>query len=215
MEQSMTYENLRKKNKTNENEIITLKQNLKSLHNNLDRAEKHHLTHVALTECVDHILRQPAFIYIARNIFDKCKGILEARAGFVALIHHSGKYLEVLHLDKGGLPSTVDYDSLLPIRGFRKEVIQRKVPQFCNDFKKSKWWRLLPKGHVHLENVLFAPIVLDQVSVGLLGFANKKNDFDDDDIRIVSSFAKLAALSLSNSKAWQVMKEKKGNHKAA
>ena len=215
MEQSMTYENLRKKNKTNEKEIIALKQNLESLHNNLDRTEKHHLTHVALTECVDLMLRQPAFVYIARYIFDRCKGILGARAGFVALIHHSGKYLEVLHLDKGGLPSTVDYDSPLPIRGFRKEVIQKKIPLFCNDFKKSKWWRLLPKGHVHLENVLFAPIVIGQVPVGLLGFANKKNNFDEEDIRIISSFAKLSALALSNSKAWQVMQEKKGNHKAA
>jgi transcriptional regulator with GAF, ATPase, and Fis domain len=203
----MIYEEMNKKNITRKEEIVQIKQNLKPLQQDLDETDKHQLTHAAIIQCVELILNHEPFVVTVRNIFTSCKNILNAQAGYVALIDHTGKYFEVLHLDNGGLPSTINYDSPMPIRGLRQEVLQKKAALFCNDFNKSKWMKLLPRGHARLDNVLFAPLVVEQSPVGLLAFANKKAGFDENDLLIATSFAKLSALSLSNSKAWQVMKK--------
>jgi len=203
----MIYEEMNKKNITGKEEIVQIKQNLKPLQQDLDETDKHQLTHAAIIQCVELILNQEPFVVTVRNIFTSCKNILHAQAGYVALIDHTGKYFEVLHLDNGGLPSTINYDSPMPIRGLRQEVLQKKAALFCNDFNKSKWMKLLPRGHARLDNVLFAPLVVEQSPVGLLAFANKKAGFDENDLLIATSFAKLSALSLSNSKAWQMMKK--------
>ena len=206
MKRSMKYEELHEQKHPGKKEIVQIKQDPTPLQKDLNATDKHWLTHAAIIQCVEHILSQQPFVHAVRNIFTQCKNILEAQAGYVALIEQAGKYLEVIHLDSGGLPSTVNYDSPLPIRGFRQEVLQKGVPLFCNDFNKSKWMKLLPRGHAHLDNVLFAPIVVEQFPMGLLAFANKKAGFDESDILIASSFAKLSALSLANSRAWKVMK---------
>lgn len=207
MERSMIYEEMNKKPITRKEEIVQIKQNVKPLQQDLDETDKQQLTYEAIIKCVGLILNHEPFATTVRNIFASCKNILNAQAGYVALIDHTGKYFEVLHLDNGGLPSTINYDSPMPIRGLRQEVLQKKAALICNDFNKSKWMKLLPRGHAKIDNVLFAPLVVEQIPVGLLAFANKKGGFDKNDILIASSFAKLSELSLSNSKAWRVMKK--------
>ena len=213
MARPLTYKELEKSNIATEKELLQLKQHMDLLQTSLTATERHFHTHEAVVECVDLLLRQEKFIDIAHDIYSKCKRILDAKAGYVALIDQSGKYLDVLYLDTGGLQCTVNSESSMPIRGLRKETLQKKTTLCCNNFNRSKWLKFLPRGHITLQNVLFAPIVIEQIPVGLLGFANKSKDFDHDDIRIASSFAQLAALALSNSKAWQVMKRKPGRHK--
>lgn len=212
MTRCMTYQELTKQITSSEKEIFQLKQNSQAQDDTHAVSNKHCLTHMAVLECVELILQHHSFVVTAKNIFASCKQIVEAKAGFVALTDHTGKYLEVLHLDTGGLSGAVNCDSPMPIRGFRQEAMNKGMTLCCNTFKKSKWMKLLPKGHVPLNNVLLAPLVIEHASVGLLGFANKQNDFDSDDILIASSFAKLTALALANSKAWLVMNGKIGSH---
>jgi len=66
----------------------------------------------------------------------------------------------------------------------------------------------MPEGHVELNNVLFAPLVLEGKAVGVMGFANKPEDFLDNDVQLASLFANLAAVVLNNSKAKQLWKNK-------
>lgn len=207
MERLMIYEPVNKKNNREKKRATQIKQILKPLqHQSLNEAEKHHSTHVLIVECVELILRNQPYMYTAVNIFKNCKSILGARAGLVALIDRTGKYFDNLHIDSGGMQSAINYETPIPIRGFRQEVLQKGTVQFCNDFGESKWVKLLPEGHVKLQNVLLAPLMIDKTPAGILGFANKNEGFDNIDIHIASSFAKLASLALSNSKAWHVMK---------
>lgn len=214
MTRSLTYQELEKINHENEKKLLHLEQNIKSLQINPAGLEKqkHLMVYDALIECVDFLLNQQKFIDVALIIYNKCKPILGADAGYVALIDQPEKSLDVLHLDTGGLTCTVNPSAPMPIRGLRKVALQKGVAVYCNDFNKSKWLKLLPKGHVKLQNVLFAPIVIDQTPAGLLGFANKPDDFNQDDLYIAASFAKLAALALSNSRAWKYMKKKPDYH---
>jgi len=206
MARALTFKELEKISNDTGKELHQLKQHLNLLQINIAESERHLHTHEALVECVDLLLNKERFINIAHHIYCKCKGILGATSGYVAVVDQSGKCLDVLHLDTGGMKCTVDYEGTMPIRGLRKETLQKKTCMYCNNFNRSKWLKFLPRGHVQLQNVLFAPLVIEDVSVGLLGFANKSKDFDPEDRRIASSFAKLAALALYHSKAWLVMK---------
>ena len=214
MTRSLTYQKIEINNYDNEKKLLQLEQNMKSIKTSPACSQRHLLVYHSLIECVEYFLKQPKFIDVTRTIYNTCKSIIDAQTGFAALVDEQGKCLDILHLDTGGATCTVKSNSSLPIRGLRKETLQKRIPVCCNDFNKSKWLKLLPTGHVKLQNVLFAPIVIDQISVGLLGFANKSEDFTQDDIHIASSFAKLAALALSNSKAWHYMKIKPAYKKA-
>jgi PAS domain S-box-containing protein len=50
-----------------------------------------------------------------------------------------------------------------------------------------------------LENVLFAPLVIDGKAVGLLGLANKPGGFTEHDARIATGFSEFASVALLNS----------------
>jgi GAF domain-containing protein len=211
MARSLTYQELERINYDNEKKLMHLEKNMKSLQTSLTGSQRHFRVYDALVECIDIFLKQQKFIDVSFFIYSKCKSILGTESGFVALVDERENCLEVLHLDTGGAICTVQPSSPMPIRGLRKETLQKGSPLCCNDFSKSKWMKLLPGGHVKLQNVLFAPIVIEKFSVGLLGFANKLENFNQEDIHIASSFAKLTALALSNSKAWHFMKRKHAN----
>ena len=59
---------------------------------------------------------------------------------------------------------------------------------------------ICPAEHVRLENVLFAPIVIEGTVLGLLGLANKPGGFDRSDARVAATFGELAAIGLRNSR---------------
>jgi len=58
----------------------------------------------------------------------------------------------------------------------------------------------MPEGHVRLDNVMFAPLVLEGKTVGLIGLANKPGGFDDGDTRTVSGMAEIASVALLNAR---------------
>ncbi len=65
-----------------------------------------------------------------------------------------------------------------------------------NDFSNSEWVKYMPQGHVRLENVLFAPLLIEGKAVGLLGLSNKPGGFTENDAHLSSTFGELAAIGL-------------------
>jgi hypothetical protein len=88
----------------------------------------------------------------------------------------------------------------MPIRGLRAEAYKRKQAVYDNDFANSQWMQFMPTGHCELRNVLFAPLIIEGQAVGLMGLANKSQDFTDDDARVAGGLAEFAAVSLRNSR---------------
>ena len=160
----------------------------------------------ALLENYRTMLTHLRFIDIARILYDLCSTLIGSKSGYVALLDETSLENEILFLDSGGLPCTVNPDLPMPIRGFRAEAYRNTKEVYHNDFANSEWTALMPEGHVELKNVLFAPLVLEGKAVGVMGFANKPGDFLDSDAQLASLFANLAAVVLNNSKAkklWQ------------
>ena len=154
-----------------------------------------------------HILETQDFAVSARKIFDSCLGLIGAASGYVALLSDDGARNEVLFLESGGLPCTVDPSLPMPIRGLRAEAYRTGRPVYDNAFAASEHALLLPGGHVTLENVMFAPMVLEGRAVGLLGLANKPGGFTDGDARLAAAFGEMAAIALRNSRNLEALKK--------
>ncbi len=161
----------------------------------------------ALLEGARAVLRYKKFEDIARAIFDKCKEMTGATSGYVALLSAAGDENEVLFLDPGGRKCIVDPSLPMPIRGLRETAYRTGKAVCDNNFATSKWWDYLPQGHVSLDNVLFAPLILEGKTVGLIGLANKPGDFDDDDLHIATAFGEFVAIALHNSQTLQRLQD--------
>jgi len=152
------------------------------------------------------ILSGGSFEVIARSLYDCCKSIIGARAGYVALLSPDGTANDVLFLDSGGASCSVDPDLPMPIRGLRSKVYESGKAVYENDFMNSDWVRYMPEGHAALENVLFAPLTLEGKTVGLFGLANKSGGFGDRDAMIATAFGDFAAVALMNSRTMESFK---------
>lgn len=151
------------------------------------------------------ILENRLFKDAARAVFDSCKNLLGAQAGYVALLSADGSENELVFLDAGGLPCSVDPLLPMPIRGLRAEAYRTGKAVFENDFARSPWVRFMPAGHAQLQNVLFAPLRIKGKVVGLLGLANKPSGFTDHDARLAMAFGELAAVALINSRTQEAL----------
>ncbi len=145
------------------------------------------------------LLKHRDFAASARTIFDACKDAIGAQSGYIALLDRHCTDTDVVFLDSGELPCSVDPKLPMPIRGLRAEAYGTGKVVCDNNFPETKWTKFLSGRHVHLENVMFAPLMLEGKAVGLLGLANKPGGFTGNDARVAAAFAEFASIGLLNS----------------
>ena len=172
-----------------------------------DEYERRECEIAALLEASRAVLTHRTFKEAARAIFDEARRITGAQSGYIALLTPDGSENEVLFLESGGLPCTVDPELPMPIRGLRQVAYREKRTVFDNDFAHSKWIQFMPGGHVELRNVMFAPLVIDGETKGLMGLANKDGDFSQRDMEMATAFGEFAALALRNSRTLEQLEE--------
>jgi signal transduction histidine kinase len=178
-----------------------------AMKNALDESKLRQTEISALLEGARAVLTHHEFMDSARSIFDSCKNLIGATAGYIAMISEDGANNEVLFLESGGLPCSVDPNLPMPIRGLRGEVYKTGNALYNNDFTSSEWIKFLPGGHVTIQNVLFAPLAVGGKIVGLLGIANKPGGFTDNDARIASAFGELASVAFLNSRTLESLEK--------
>jgi len=154
----------------------------------------------ALLTSARALLEHREFRESAKRIFDACKELIGATAGYIALLTPEGTENDVLFLDSGGLVCNVDPSLPMPVRGLRAEAYRTGKPVCENAFQGSNWTELLPEGHVCLENVMFSPLLLEGQAVGLLGLANKPGGFNDYDAQLAATFSEFSAIGLLNNR---------------
>ncbi|MDW7771371.1 MAG: GAF domain-containing protein [Desulfobulbaceae bacterium] len=143
----------------------------------------------------------------AQIIFNEACRMTGATSGYVALLSDSGEENEILFLEAGCLPCTVDPGLPMPIRGLRAESYRSGRTVCDNDFMNSEWTGYLPPGHVPLANVMFYPLNIEGRTVGILGHANKQEDFTEEDATLATAFGKIAAIALKNSRLMDQLDE--------
>ena len=186
--------------------ITKYKRGEQALQNALEESQQRQMEISSLLAGSQAVLKHRQFKDTARIIFDSCKNIVRAGAGYIALLSKDGMENEVLFLESGGLPCVVDPSLSMPIRGLRAEVYKLREAVYENDFAISEWTRYLPIGHVRLDNVLFAPLIIEGQVIGLLGLANKPGGFTENDARLASAFGEFAAVALFNSRTLESLR---------
>jgi signal transduction histidine kinase/chaperonin cofactor prefoldin len=159
----------------------------------------------ALLKATRAVLEHRDFLGAAQAIFEACKEITRASSGYIALVEEDQNL--IAYLDTGNSPCEVDPALPMPIRGLRSKVFHSGETIIANTFANSEWYQLLPEGHVALENVLFAPLLIKGSPVGILGLGNKPGGFTSTDARLGTAFAEIAAIALVNSRAQQALRE--------
>jgi len=141
----------------------------------------------------------------ARRIFNAACRMTGAVSGYVALLNEDTGENEVLFLEAGGLPCEVDPDLPMPVRGLRALAYRRAEVVYDNDFEHSDHRAFIPPGHVTMRNVLFAPLTLEGKVVGVIGLANKPEDFTPDDAQATSVLGDMAAIALSRIRTEEIV----------
>jgi PAS domain S-box-containing protein len=195
-------------------DITDYKRNEEALKQNLKELSQRTLELQALFDGAKTILEEEDFLTVARRIFDLACRMTGAKSGYVALLSEDGEENEVLFLEAGGLPCSVDSSLPMPIRGLRSEAYHTGQTVLNNDFMNSQWVTFMPPGHVALKNVMFAPLNLEGKTVGIMGLANKPEDFTDDDRKIAGAFGQLAAIALKNSQHLEKLKKSEEKYQA-
>jgi two-component system CheB/CheR fusion protein len=188
--------------------VTEQKKTEQAISNALKKSQRSESEIFALLKASRAVLQNKEFKDSARAIFDACKDLIGATAGYVALLSDDRKENLVLFLDAGGLPCTVDPSLPMPIRGLRGEVYTSGKVVFENDFPHSEWQKFSPKGHVDLKNVLFAPLRVENSVVGVIGLANKTGGFTKRDAEMAAAFGELASVALVNSQIMATLEEK-------
>lgn len=172
----------------------------------LELSRKRQAEITAILESTRSILKYHDFQSTARSIFYSCKHLTGASSGYIALLKENSSDIEIIFIDCAGESCSVKQTSEMPIRGLREEVYKSGKTIYNNSFSESKWKDLLPDGHIKITNVLFAPMIIDNKVIGLLGLANKPSGFSEDDSRIATIFSEIAAIALLNKKAEENVK---------
>ncbi|APH39471.1 PAS domain S-box protein [Methanohalophilus halophilus] len=160
------------------------------------------------------ILEIDDFEVVARHIFDACARVIGAKAGYVALLSDTGEENELLFLEDGGMPCSVDPDLPMPVRGLRAEAYETGEVVYENDFMASEWVKYMPEGHMVLPNVLFSPLNVEGKTVGILGFAYKDGDFTEHDAWLAKTFGEYAAIALRNSHNFELLEKSEQRYRS-
>lgn len=183
---------------------MDLEQELKEANAKIERIE---YESQKLLDAAAVVLRSEDFPQAARSVFDIAKDLTGASSGYVALLSEDGSENEVLFLDAGGLPCTVDESLPMPIRGLREIAYREQRVAYHNGFMTSEWVGYMPDGHVVMDNVLFGPLVIEGRAEGVIGLANKPSDFTENDERLVMALANLVAIGFKRTKIENELRE--------
>lgn len=159
----------------------------------------------ALLEASRAVFAYRDFERAARAIFDACSNLIGAGAGYVGLINEDASKDNVLFSDPPEFSWTTALEESRPMREVRAEVYLTGRALYLNESAAGGLGQLRPGRPSTVDNILFAPLAIDQNTLGVLGFANKPGGFSEEDARMASAFGELTAVSLESSRAWEAL----------
>ncbi len=159
----------------------------------------------ALLKASRAVLGYRDFGRAARAIFDACSDLIGAGAGYVGLMNEDATKDNILFSEPDGFSWTTYLAESRHLRELRAEVYLTGKAMYLNSLGPGASARAAGDTQNTVENILFAPLTVNDNTVGLLSFANKQGGFSEDDARVASAFAELAAVSLASTRALEAL----------
>ncbi len=146
------------------------------------------------------VLEVPDFAAAAAAFLGKCKSLLGAEAGFVALRDSNGGGFRMVLLDPGRLALDAGSGVPAPLSGLSESVAAGRTV-FDNELSQGMKMEVVARGHSFPESALLAPILVAGEVAGLVGLIDKPGGFTAADGRLAEALTEIAALALASSRA--------------
>jgi PAS domain S-box-containing protein len=167
----------------------------------------------ALLESARAALHHREFADSARIIFDKCKHVIGAAGGYVALISSEEPENELLYLDSSQLGRHFGPSFPMHVPGPQASACGSNKGVFHNDLKNGEYMEFMMEGNGGIDNVLFSPLIIREKTVGMLCFFNKPGGFRETDIKVTSAFGDIAVIACNNSRTLTELRESEKRYK--
>ncbi len=154
----------------------------------------------ALLAAARAVLENRSFTDAARAVLSACKTILGADAGLFAICAADGKNLEVTLLDPGSLELDPASGLPAPLRRLSARACKTARTALSNDLSNREPKKAVSGRGSVPQSALFAPIIIDDNTAGLLGLINKPGGFSTADSQLAEVFAEMAAVAMLNSR---------------
>jgi PAS domain S-box-containing protein len=187
-------------------DISARKRAEEALRNIINETNERREEITALLESTRYVLEHKDFGEASRAVYDLCKRLVGASSGFLALLDDSGTRAHLLFADARQLPE-IDGPAEMPVSGLQDRAFRSGRAIFYNDILADKTAEKLPEGHPAIENIMYAPLVIDAEPEGLLAFADKRGGFTNRDALMASAFSEIVALALRGSRMTEALRD--------
>ena len=152
----------------------------------------------SLNEAAQVVLNYDSFQPNARRLFDICKKVLDVKNGFLATQHENGSSDILFFSEKIINDHKFSADTNITAQYLQPVIFQHNETIFQNNIEDTIWHSILPQKYLPIQNIIFAPLFVYGKKVGMFALANKTTDFCNEDIEVVTAYAKFVALSFNN-----------------
>lgn len=204
-----------KKKEIKNNRLKVSEENLESvrtsIHEALENSQQQQSEKSVLLEGKIPIPSYQTFEDTLKSIFISCKKLIGATAGYLSLRTDNDERYKIIYSE------VVEGISILPGKSSRSlgsmqgRISTLKTVKYENDFRKGQWEGRIPEGHITIENVLFAPLLIEEKTAGIICLVNKPDGFNENDVRLTVVFSEFAALAAVNSRTLELL-EKSEEH---
>jgi PAS domain S-box-containing protein len=159
----------------------------------------------ALLGCARSVLEHKDFRKAASAIVQECRAIVGGSAGYFARTQSDGTVEDAFFVDTHGAPR--DLKAPAPLVGLPRDVWSTGQGGISNKTTSADAREPAIGELLGVESSLCVPLVLDSTVVGLLGIVNKAGGFDENDLRVATGFAEIAAVALRNSETSRLLEQ--------
>ncbi|MFX1398793.1 MAG: PAS domain S-box protein [Promethearchaeota archaeon] len=146
------------------------------------------------------------FNHIAEQLFQQCKNLIGASAGYIVLLSEENDEYKLLYLDTGNLEDLKESDLHLSIKRSRANAC-RTGQVVCNNNYLDNKSAKNPEEDSIFKNILLVPLKIENKIVGIIVFANKQINFSKSDMIIAEAFGNLVISSFIKNKLMEVSRQ--------
>jgi PAS domain S-box-containing protein len=168
----------------------------------------------ALLASAHRIMTLHHFPEAVRAVFDVCRGLVGATAGFAAVRNPESGPEELLFLESDGRPCALPPRPPEAVAELLSAARRTGATVLENTVAGCPGMVCVPWGEIPVENILLAPLVAAGVVEGFIGLVNKPGGFTDRDARLAARCAEQALLALQNSRTVAALEESRESFRA-
>lgn len=178
-----------------------------ALHNVIKETNERREEISALLESTRLVLEKKDFQSAAKAVFDLCKKLIGAQIGFLALLGAGKEETRVLFMSPKTMLSDSDSLVKLSLSACDSPAFKNGRAEIINEFFALEGGKERGEELIAIDNMLVAPLVVDQEIPGLIALANRAGGFSKENGLMASAFGEIISLAFRNSLTLEMLQD--------